>query len=101
MDIISDHKDASRLARTIMSDIALYNREAIQQGIKNDSLFEDMKGQLEEGRRLYDSRVGQDMPNRWVPYNRNSGRTRQAVRKHRLGHLVNPPHGAFGTYRPA
>ena len=70
MDIISDHKDASRLARTIMSDIALYNREAIQQGIKNDSLFEDMKGQLEEGRRLYDSRVGQDMPNRWVPYNR-------------------------------
>ncbi|NOY87707.1 MAG: hypothetical protein GXP52_10490 [Deltaproteobacteria bacterium] len=70
MSMIIDRKDAVRLARTIMSDIALYNKEAIQKSIKNDSLFEDMKGQLEEGRRLYDSRVVQDMPHRWVPYNR-------------------------------
>ncbi|GBE14009.1 MAG TPA: hypothetical protein ENH32_09020 [Proteobacteria bacterium] len=70
MGIINDRKDAVRLARTIMSDIALYNKEAIQKSIKSDSLFEDMAAQLEEGRRLYDSRVVKDMPNRWVPYNR-------------------------------
>lgn len=70
MTTISEHKDAVRLARTIMSDIALYNQDEIRKSIKNDSLFEDLKEQLEEGKRLYDSRVDPEMPQRWVPYNR-------------------------------
>ena len=70
MTFINNVKDADRLARTIMSDIALYNQDKIRKSIKNDSLFEDMAGQLEEGRRLYDSRVDPDMPGKWVPYNR-------------------------------
>ncbi len=70
MNLITDTKDAVRLARTIMSDIALYNQDVIRKSIKNDSLFEDLSEQLEEGRKLYDSRVDHTMPRRWAPYNR-------------------------------
>lgn len=70
MSLINDSKTAERLARTIMSDIALYNQDVIRRSIKNDSLFEDIKDQLEEGRKLYDSRVDPAMPARWTPYNR-------------------------------
>ena len=70
MSLINDEKSAVRLARTIMSDLALYNQDKIRHSIKNDSLFEDMAGQLEEGRKLYNSRVDPAMPGRWTPYNR-------------------------------
>jgi len=48
---------ARRLARTIVSDIALYNKEEVTRGIKNDSLFEDLGGEIERGKNLYRSRV--------------------------------------------
>ena len=70
MSLINNENDAMRLARTIMSDIALYNQDKIRHSIKNDSLFEDMADQLEEGRKLYDARVDPAMPGRWIPYNR-------------------------------
>ena len=70
MNLIKIHKDAERLARTIMSDIALYNQELIRKSIKNDSLFADLKDQLEEGRKLYDARVDPSLPARWAPFNR-------------------------------
>ncbi|MDF1536115.1 MAG: hypothetical protein P1S46_06365 [bacterium] len=70
MSLIDNISDAQRLARTIMSDISLYNQDKIRQSIKNDSLFEDLADQLEEGRKLYDSRVDPTMTGRWIPYNR-------------------------------
>jgi len=70
MTLINEIEVARRLARTIMSDIALYNQDAIIRSIKNDSLFVDLKDQLEEGRRHYDSRVDPALPGRWTPYNR-------------------------------
>ena len=70
MSLINDEHSAVRLARTIMSDIALYNQDKIRHSIKNDSLFVDMADQLEEGRKLYNSRVDPAMPGRWTPYNR-------------------------------
>jgi hypothetical protein len=70
MAMITEKQAAERLARTIMSDIALYNQDLIRKGIKNDSLFEDLKDQLDEGRKLYESRVDPGMQGRWVPYNR-------------------------------
>lgn len=70
MTLINNEKDAERLARTIMSDIALYNQDKIRKSIKNDSLFADMADHLEEGRKLYDTRVDPEMPHRWVPFNR-------------------------------
>lgn len=46
-----------RLARAIASDIALYNEGKIIEGIENDSLFDVIAGEIEEGRHLYKSRV--------------------------------------------
>ncbi len=37
---------ARRLARTIVSDIALYNKDDVKRGIENDSLFDDLAGEL-------------------------------------------------------
>ena len=48
---------AMRLARAIASDISLYNEQKIIQGIEQDTLFEVLKDEIEEGRELFKSRV--------------------------------------------
>lgn len=55
---------AFRLARAIVSDIALYNQDKVAEGIKNDSIFELMGEELEEGRVHFFTRVSDDLPNR-------------------------------------
>ncbi len=57
MAMINDPVAAARLARTIIADIALYNREKIQSGIKNDNIFDLLDKELKEGLALYKSRV--------------------------------------------
>jgi hypothetical protein len=52
---------ARRLARTIVSDIALYNKDAIRQGIENDSLFDLLGEDITKGRQLYESRVAAEI----------------------------------------
>jgi len=52
---------ARRLARTIVSDIALYNKDEIKRGIENDTLFDDLGDEIERGRKLYNSRVVPDL----------------------------------------
>lgn len=54
---IEDAKRANRLARTIAGDIALYNKEAVEQGVINDDLFERIAENIQEGRDLYELRV--------------------------------------------
>jgi hypothetical protein len=54
---IEDADKARRLARTIVSDIALYNREEIRKGIKNDNVFDLLAVEIERGEKLYLSRV--------------------------------------------
>jgi len=60
---------ARRLARTIVSDIALYNKDEIKRGIQNDTLFEDLGGEIERGRKLYSSRVAPDLQRKTNFYN--------------------------------
>jgi hypothetical protein len=48
---------ARRLARAIASDLSLYTEAKIDQGIRNDNLFEVMADEIEEGRALFQSRV--------------------------------------------
>ena len=48
---------ARKLARTIVSDIALYNKDDVIRGIRNDTLFDDLAGEIERGMNLYRSRV--------------------------------------------
>ena len=57
MALIEDPEAARRLARAIVSDVALYNQAKVQEGIKNDNVFELMEEELNEGRKLYLSRV--------------------------------------------
>lgn len=57
MALISAPDAAYRLARTIISDIALYNKDKIQNGIKNDNIFELLEKELDEGLKLYTSRI--------------------------------------------
>ena len=61
MAVIEDADKAVRLARAIASDISLYNEEKIKEGILNDSLFDVVAGELQEGRELYRSRVSQSL----------------------------------------
>ncbi len=55
--IIETPEAAVRLARAICSDLSLYNEAKIVQGIEQDSFFDLLKDELEEGRELYRSRV--------------------------------------------
>jgi hypothetical protein len=66
---IEDADKARRLARTIVSDIALYNREDIRKGIKNDNVFELLAVELERGRKLYLSRVSPEIQKQKNFYN--------------------------------
>jgi hypothetical protein len=66
---IEDPEKARRLARTIVSDIALYNREEIRKGIKNDNVFDLLGEELERGKKLYLSRVSPDVQKKANFYN--------------------------------
>jgi hypothetical protein len=52
---------AMRLARTIASDIALYNEKKIIKGIEHDTFFDELKDEIEEGRALFRTRVSPEM----------------------------------------
>ena len=57
MSLIENPDQAKRLARAIMSDVSLYNREKVETGIKNDNIFEVLREEIEEGRQHFVSRV--------------------------------------------
>ena len=48
---------ARRFARIIVSDIALYNQEAVLEGLKNGTFYELLKADVDEGREIYEKRV--------------------------------------------
>jgi len=55
------HAAAKRLARIIISDIALYNQRAVEEGVRNGSLYDLLRDEIEEGRKLYEGRVPSDI----------------------------------------
>lgn len=57
MAMIDNPDHAKRLARAIISDVAIYNREKVESGIKNDNIFDLLHDELEEGRQHFLSRV--------------------------------------------
>jgi hypothetical protein len=57
MNLIDNVDQARRLARAIISDVAIYNREKVEQGIKNDNIFELLAEDLNEGQQHFNSRV--------------------------------------------
>ncbi len=61
MNQTDELKSATRLARTIASDISIYYGEKIKRGLENDTLFEEIKGELREGVTLFESRVSPEI----------------------------------------
>ncbi len=55
--LIDNAKRARQLARAIASDLTLYHEAKILEGIANDTLFDVMADEIEEGRELFKSRV--------------------------------------------
>jgi len=46
-----------RFARIIMADIALYNQEEVERGVREGNLQEVLESEIEEGRRLFRTRL--------------------------------------------
>lgn len=61
MSLIENHDQAKRLARAIVSDVAIYNREKVEMGIKNDNIFDLLSEELAEGREHFNSRVAPEI----------------------------------------
>jgi hypothetical protein len=70
MPLITTPEQAMRLARAICSDISLYNEEKIVRGVEQDTFFDVLQEELEEGRELYRSRVSPDLYERTNFYER-------------------------------
>ncbi|TYO98485.1 hypothetical protein EDC39_10685 [Geothermobacter ehrlichii] len=68
--LVDNPELAFRLARAIISDIALYNQDKVREGIKNDNIFELLEEELQEGREHFHSRVSPDLSNRDHLYDR-------------------------------
>jgi hypothetical protein len=61
MNLIDNPDQARRLARAILSDVAMYNKEKVESGIKNDNIFDLLKDEMEEGRQHFLSRVSSEI----------------------------------------
>lgn len=48
---------ARRLARTILSDISLYNANVVDDAVRNDTFFDILGDEIREGVKLYNSRI--------------------------------------------
>ncbi len=59
--LIDNPQRARQLARAIASDLTLYHEAKILDGITNDTLFDVMKEEIEEGRALFKSRVAPEL----------------------------------------
>ena len=58
---IVDAERARRLARAILSDVKLYNPDAVRKGIESDDLFERLAPEIEEAREYFESRVDREV----------------------------------------
>jgi len=63
MRLIKTTDEARRLARTILSDIVLYNQAKVKEGIEKDSLFEVLAEELAEGKKYYENMVDAEIRN--------------------------------------
>ncbi len=61
MSLITAKDQAARLARAIVSDVAIYNQEKVESGIKNDNIFEVLSEEIQEGRQHFYSRVATEL----------------------------------------
>jgi hypothetical protein len=63
MRLIKKLDEANRLARTILSDILLYNQAKVKEGIEKDTLFDLLTEELAEGKKYYETMVDAEIRN--------------------------------------
>lgn len=61
MRMIKNPDEARRLARTILSNVLMYNQAKVKEGIEKDSLFEILTEELAEGKKYYESMVDDEI----------------------------------------
>ncbi len=61
MRLITKPDEAKRLARTILSDVLMYNQAKVKEGIEKDSLFDILVDELAEGKKYYESMVAEEI----------------------------------------
>ena len=61
MALITDPNIAKRKARAIASDILIYNKEKLHEGILNDNVFELLHEMIEEGREYYEGLLAPEL----------------------------------------
>ncbi len=59
-------EDAKRLARAIASDISLYNEEKIRKGIEEDTFFDALAKEIQEGRTHFVEHVVPDLRDKGI-----------------------------------
>jgi predicted Zn finger-like uncharacterized protein len=62
-ELTESQKKAKRLARIIVSDIALYNQEKVEEGVRNGTFFQLLADDIAEGRLLFKNRVPEEIAN--------------------------------------
>lgn len=67
---ITEPETAKRTARAIASDIALYNEAKVKEGIENDTFFDVLSKEIEEGRQHYNLKVDPQLRSRTNYYDR-------------------------------
>jgi len=61
MNLMDNPDQVRRLARAIISDVAIYNREKVEEGIRNDNIFDLLAEEIAEGRQHFNSRVSPEL----------------------------------------
>jgi hypothetical protein len=59
------HVNAARVARVMVADLNLYNKQAVEEGIRQNDFFERNKEALGDMRATYEARVPQDVRDEW------------------------------------
>jgi DNA-binding response OmpR family regulator len=84
-----------RFARIIVSDIALYNQDLVERGIREGTFTELLAKELDEGRRLYRTRV----PAGAADAGYFDGAVREFIAARAAGRIVSPPRARDGHER--
>ena len=65
----STPEEAQRIARVVASDILLYNKKKVREGVLKDSLFDLLSNEIKEGEHYYLSRLDGNLPAPLIYFN--------------------------------
>lgn len=57
----TQHEEARRLARLLVTEIKLYNEEKVREGRESSNLYDQLRDDIERSRRIYEERIDDDV----------------------------------------